>query len=142
AMTEAFAMKADDLTASASGRLFKVAADKDTNALLDQYDKDAAKQKGEKRQKKLEERNQFVESKLSTLDTKKQLDDSGKKELALALLETAVALRMEQLTIKGGTAMVDNIGSIQTEAKSSGNALASAKTVTKVAGASKSLPGT
>jgi hypothetical protein len=142
AMTEAYSVEADTLTSNASGRLFKLAADKDSNALLDQYDKDIGKAKGKKKEDKIEERNKFVESKLDAVDTKKQLDDDGKKQLGLALLETAVALRMEQLTIKGGTAMVDNMSSVQAEAKASGNALAAAKTVSKVGGAAKSLPGT
>lgn len=141
-MTQAYAQKADLLTLSASGRLFQVAADKESNDLLKQYDQDVGKQKGKKKEAKIGERNKYMESKLDSIDTKKQLDDDGKKQLALALLETAVALRMEQLTIKGGTAMLDNIGSVQAEAKSVGNPLAVAKTTGKIAGATKTLPGT
>jgi hypothetical protein len=141
-MTQAYAEKADDLTYNASGRLFKLAAEKETNALLSQYEKDVEKQKGKKRQSKRDEANQFMESKYDALDTQKQLDEDGKKQLGLALLETAVALRMEQLVVRGGTAMLDNMGSIQAEAKASGNALAAAKTVSKVGGAAKTLPGT
>ena len=49
---------------------------------------------------------------------------------------------MEQLVVKGGTYMVNNIGSIQSEAKSSGNPLTVAKTSSKVAAAGSSMPNT
>jgi hypothetical protein len=143
-MTEWYSWRSDILTLDASTRLFRVAADKETNDTLAQFDKKVEKEKPRsgKQAKAIDERNAYLDQNLDKIDTSRKLDADQKKDLAIALLETGTAILMAERAARGAKNLLTTVDDATAEVTAGANPLKKAKAAAGVKGASSSLPRT
>jgi hypothetical protein len=143
-MTEWYSGRVDRLTLSSSSTLFRLAADKETNDTLAQFDQKIAKEKDQssKQEKAISERNAYMDKNFDKVDTNKKLSGDEKKDLAVALLQTGTAILMAERASRSAKNLVSSSDRALAEVTAGANPMQKAKAAGGVNNARKSLPRT